>query len=949
MSEHTSMENVNINGKIKWKDDTSFAEHRTEPVKAEILFNNDKITEIDIPTGSDEINTTIPLKEILKDQSTVTGDLKIQIGNDNRILDNITIADSTIKFTIDKNEWTEGLITLILTHKVGDKPISEDDVKINVLNDELTVIDTLTGKTDTQGEYTVQLLYDDYVDLFNGETVVFQAYVNGNQFPNNRKVVTVREHIASEFVVSTIDTTEGNKIILPSNAFDIGSFKVDWGDGTGWQVTADGDEHTYEKAGVYTVKVRSNDGGAPITRITINNWAQLQSVKLAPTIYRGLNITNCVALNSIQMADNLTQTSESSLNLSNNLQLTYVKLAEGWTDLSAHCLDNCPLLDYLILPSSLTMFGMQFSTRNGSNNMVTEFNWTDEDTILRYEPSWELCRDNRQISVPYNLQDAYVAKDYPVGCTYTQVYVSFGNEQVRMGEDSSKDGKLYGSVKLVDNTGQKITEPDLPVEASLCLDKGQATYEMPLHIRDNEGTFLITRDDFEQNLVKGFNRIYVKCVFLDVQYVLSDKGNEFEFEIVDWYMGANVLDNNYRIVPYDKTDASLYPITVSKGSVDNTPAILADFNHEQKAEAHRGHLIDFKNKIPQYTHWKLEAYLYNHTPQGNAAAYNNTIDIVTNKNPQNCGKNSTNELLLGTWSTAKVYMGRDERKTLSPRLLGDCWYKFEIEQDLHIDDPSYITYTITQIDEKEGNPRGTVLQQLIGKYADDMTTNDIPNTLKWVLTGQKSQNYIQDISIRVQPDALPVKRIHLDSEIKSEYAEGESIIIKGHVDNDMVDKDKIRVRYAGVIVPTWTGDNFEATLTADANDTTIEISTDIDDKNKEYIPSIRKTITITKASIIFNINDGEDIYTIDDNGAVNIPASINTKYTGSVSLVDESGTVYATTECTDSDIISFTVNKNDIKSATVFAKVDSTEVSSSNRVSVNVGVNLDSVNVNYGG
>lgn len=947
MSEHTSMENVNINGKIKWKDDTSFTEHRTEPVKAEILFNNDKITEIDIPTGSDEINTTIPLKEILKDQSTVTGDLKIQIGNDNRILDNITIADSTIKFTIDKNEWTEGLITLILTHKVGDKPISEDNVKIDVLNDELTVIDTLTGKTDTQGEYTVQLLYDDYVDLFNGETVVFQAYVNGNQFPNNRKVVTVREHIATELVVATNDKTEVNLINLDVG---MGSYQVNWGDGTKWEVVLGTDIHKYEKAGVYTLKVRSKDSTTPITEIRIINWRELQSVKLAPTIYRNVTIDDCPNLDSIQMADNLTQTSESSLNLSNNPKLTYVKLAEGWTDLSAHCLDNCPLLDYLILPSSLTMFGMQFSTGNGSNKMVTEFNWTDEDTILRYEPSWELCRDNRQISVPYNLQDAYVAKDYPVGCTYTQVYVSFGNEQVRMGEDSSKDGKLYGSVKLVDNTGQKIIEPDLTVEASLCLDKGQATYEMPLHIRDNEGTFLITRDDFEQNLVKGFNRIYVKCIFLDVQYVLSDKGNEFEFEIVDWYMGANVLDNNYRIVPYDKTDASLYPITVSKGSIDNTPAILADFNHEQKAEAHRGHLIDFKNKIPQYTHWKLEAYLYNHTPQGNAAAYNNTIDIVTNDNPQNCGKNSTNELLLGTWSTSKVYMGRDERKTLSPRLLGDCWYKFEIEQELSaVGETSHITYTITQLDEIAGNPRGTVLQQLIAKNADEMTTNDIPNTLKWVLTGQKSQNYIQDISIRVQPDALPVKRIHLDSKIKSEYAEGESIIIKGHVDNDMVDKDKIKIRYMDAIVPTWTGDNFEATLTANANETTIEIAPDFDDNNHEYIPSIRKTITITKTSIIFNINNGEDIYTIDDNGAVNIPASINTKYTGSVSLVDESGTVYSTINCNDSDNVTFTANKNDIKSATVFAKVDSTEVSSSNRVSVNVGVNLDSVNVNYRG
>ncbi len=943
MSEHTSMENVNINGKIKWKNDTSFKEHRTEPTKAEILFNNDKITEIDIPQGIDEINTTIPLKELLKDQSTVTGDLKIQIGNDNRILDNITIADSTIKFTIDKNEWTEGLITLILTHKVGDKPISEDNVKIDVLNDELTIIDTLTGKTDTQGEYTVQLLYDDYVDLFNGETVVFQAYVNGNQFPNNRKVVTVREHIATELVVATNNNTEVNLIDLDVGQ---GSYQVNWGDGTEWELVSGADIHKYEKAGVYTLKVRSKDSTTPITEIYIENWKELQSVKLAPTIYRSVNIYNCNNLDSIQMADNLIQTSESSLNLKNNPKLKYVKLAEGWTDLTAHCLDNCPLLDYLILPSSLTMFGMQFTTGNGSNNMVTEFNWTEENTIINYEPSWELCRDNRQISVPSNLHDTYIAHNYPVGCTYKQVYVSFGNEQLIMGNDSSKDGKLYGSVKLVDNTGQKITE-DLTVEASLCLDKGNTTYEMPLHIKDNEGTFLITRDDFEQNLVKGFNRIYVKGVFLDVQYVLSDKGNEFEFEIVDWYMGANIITDSYQIKPYKETDASLYPITVSKGSVDNTPAILADFNHEQEASAYTGHIIGFKNKIPQFTHWKLEAYIYNHTPQGTTKAYNNTIDIVAPDNPNNC-RDASNDLLLGTWSSAKVYMDTNDRHQVRPRLLGDCWYKFEIEQNLGIDESSYITYTITQMDEKTGSPRGTVLQQLVAKNADDMTFNDIPDTLKWVLTGQKSQNYIQNISIRVQDDALPVKRIHLDSEIKSEYAEGESIIIKGHVDNDMVDKDKIRIKYMEPIVPTWTGDNFEATLTANANDTTIEISTDIDETNKEYIPSIRKTITVKKASIIFNINKGEDIYTIDDNETVNIPASINTKYTGSVSLVDESGTVYSTINCNDEDNVTFTVNKNGIKSATVFAKVDSTEVSSSNRVSVNVGVNLDNVTVNYG-
>lgn len=855
MSEHTSLENVNITGKIKWKDDTSFAEHRTEPVKAEILFNNDKITEIDIPTGTDEINTTIPLKEILKDQTTITGDLKIQIGNDNKILDNITIiADSTITFITNKNEWINGLLTLTLTHLNGSKPVTGDNVKINVLNDELTVIDTLTGTTDDKGVYTTQLLYDDYVDLFNGETIVFQAYINDNSFPNNRKVVTVREHIASEFVVATKDN---NIIQLPMGAFDIGSFQVDWGDGTGWQLTADGDYHTYEKAGVYTVKVRSNDSETPITEIYIMDWPELQSVKLSPTIYRGVNIHDCKNLDSIQMADNLTQTSEATLNLSNNPRLTYVKLAEGWTHLSAHCLDSCPLLDYLILPSTLKMFDMQFTTGNGSDNMVTEFNWTEENTILNYEPAWELCRDNRKISVPYNLYRVYIEHNYPWRCTYNQVCVSFGNEQLIMG-DSYMDGKLFGSVVLVDNEGQKIKE-SLVEEASLCLDKGNTTYEKSLQIQDNEGTFLITRDDFDQNLVKGFNRIYLKYEFpTNEPYIFSDKGNEFEFEIVDWYMGANIITDNYNIVPYDKTDASLYPITISKGSIDNTPAILADFNHEQTANAYKGHIIGFKKKIPQYTHWKLEAYLYNHKLKSETAAYNNTIDIVNHDNNQNCRPTSNNELLLGTWSTSKVYMGEKDRKTVNPRLLGDCWYKFEIEQNLRMDDPSDITYTITQMDEKEGNPRGIVLQQLVAKVADDMTFPDIPDTLKWVLTGQKSQNYIQDISIRVQDDALPVKRIHLDSEIKSEYAEGESIIIKGYVDNG-VDKSNIVIYYNGArIVPTWTGNEFEATLTAHVNATTIDITTLITGKNKEYVPSIRKTITVKKASIIFNINNGED-------------------------------------------------------------------------------------------
>lgn len=212
----------------------------------------------------------------------------------------------------------------------------------------------------------------------------------------------------------------------------------------------------------------------------------------------------------------------------------------------------------------------------------------------------------------------------------------------------------------------------------------------------------------------------------------------------------------------------------------------------------------------------------------------------------------------------------------------------------------------------------------------------------------KSQNYIQDISIRVQDDALPVKRIHLDSEIKSEYAEGESIIIKGYVDTG-VDKSNIVILYGKSIVPTWTGDNFEATLIADANNTTIDITTLITGKNKEYVPSIRKTITVKKASIIFNINNGEDIYTIDDNESVNIPASINTKYTGNVNLIDEkSGTIYATVECNNEDNIVFIADKNEIKSATVLAKTDSTEVSLSNRVTINVGVNLDNVNVNYG-
>lgn len=974
MSEHTSLDNATISGEIKWKDQTPFNEHRTEPATAEILFNEDKITEIPIQTDTNTINTTIPLSEIIKDQDTVTGDLKIQIGNDSKILDQITITNAQITFNTDKNEWTNDLITLTVKYLNGTTPVPNASIKIDILDSENLIFDSITGTTNNKGVYNTQLLYDDYVDFFNGDTIVFQAYVNGNQFPNNRKVITVRENIPIEYTVHTKQKDGANVIELPSPTYDITDIQVNWGDGNGWEDTVDGADHSYNEAGTYTIKVRPRYSTEPITTVNISQWNELESVKLSPTVTGNIRIQSCANLDSVQMADNLISVSGGDLDLSENPKLTYVKLAEGWSNLSSSSLDGCVMLNQLILPESLNSIDIIAGEGLGADNLITEFNWIEDPDIISFSTEWGICIGNRKIAVPLDAYDDYLSKGYPETCLKKQIKVSFNKKiQNIMGDDASTDGKLEGELKLV-TSNQEIIPVDLGItSASICFDKGNNTFKIPMTIMTsgqniNTGKFSILANSFNNNLTKGFNTVYLELEFDNTDYVLSDNGNSFEFEIVDWYMGANVLTDNYSITDYGN-NAQQYNLNISVTELDDYRCIYGNMASPTNPSAYQGKVVTFNSNknIPQFTHWKLEAYVYLYKRQSEMSDYNNTIDIVNKENTLNSKVNS-NEMLLGTWTNAMAYMGKTSKLTVKPRLLNNCWYKFEMEQSLSITDNSTYKYTIRQLDDFASNPRGTVLEQGVSKITNDSKLPDIPSTLKWVLTGQSSANYIQDISIRVQDDALPVKRIYIDNAdtFKEEYTMGEIIHVEGHIDPE-IDKNKIKSmlktsNYDNNQTINWINDT-EFTIDiplilsgsiTEPTEASILIHPNIHThvETSMYIVEGKHSFKIKPASvedIVFNVNNGEDFYTLDTEGSISIPVKSNISISGTVELVTEN-TVLSTVNCTDSNTVIFDLNKDNIPNTPVSARINPNNIkyhSTSNSIMIYKGVNMDNVTVNY--
>jgi surface protein len=140
---------------------------------------------------------------------------------------------------------------------------------------------------------------------------------------------------ADRFIISVktdnAGTSANNQFTIPW----IGTYDVDWGDGTSDSSVTNTQTHTYASAGTYDVKVtaasgriRFNNGGDKSKLLDIRNWGACQWTSME-SAFRGsgnldnisavdiINLTNCTSLQAMFRSSSVSQINTSNWDVSN--------------------------------------------------------------------------------------------------------------------------------------------------------------------------------------------------------------------------------------------------------------------------------------------------------------------------------------------------------------------------------------------------------------------------------------------------------------------------------------------------------------------------------------------------------------------------------------------------------------------------------------------------------